>query len=97
MKQSRKKLKKPAADGAQRANVTVLRRCLALLCFCGIFLFALLVPQLYKLMITEHDDYERMAINNQTRSTAVSASRGTIYDRNFNALALSASVNNVFI
>ena len=97
MKQSRKKLKKPAADGAQRANVTVLRRCLALLCFCGIFLFALLVPQLYKLMITEHDDYERMAINNQTRSTAVSASRGTIYDRNFNALAISASVNNVFI
>ena len=97
MKQSRKKLKKPAADGAQRANVTVLRRCLALLCFCGIFLFALLVPQLYKLMIAEHDDYERMAINNQTRSTAVSASRGTIYDRNFNALALSASVNNVFI
>ena len=97
MKQSRKKLKKPAADGAQRANVTVLRRCLALLCFCGIFLFALLVPQLYKLMITEHDNYERMAINNQTRSTAVSASRGTIYDRNFNALALSASVNNVFI
>lgn len=97
MKQSRKKTKKPAADGAQRANVTVLRRCLALLCFCGIFLFALLVPQLYKLMIAQHDDYERMAINNQTRSTAVSASRGTIYDRNYNALALSASVNNVFI
>lgn len=83
--------------GTERANVMVLRRCLALLCICGIGMFAVLVPQLYRLMITEHDEYEQMAINNQTRSTTVSASRGTIYDRNLNALAISASVNNVFI
>ena len=81
----------------QQANVTVLRRCLAVMGIFGVLIFVVLIWQLYQVMIVDHDKYERMAINNQTRSTTVSASRGTIYDRNMNVLSISASVNNVFI
>ena len=48
-------------------------------------------------MIGQHDRYEELAIESQTRSTAVGASRGTIYDRNMNILAKSATVENVFL
>ena len=81
----------------QRANVTVLHRCLALLVIFGVLAFVPLTVTLYRLMIVDHDKYEQMAIENQTRSTSVTASRGTIYDRNMNVLAISASVNNIFI
>ena len=89
--------RKKGQNSTERANITVLQRCLVLMVLCGVVMFIPLVRTLYRLMITEHDTYEQMAINNQTRSTPVSAARGTIYDRNMNALALSASVNNVFI
>lgn len=94
-RKSRRQRLQPNDD--QQANVMVLRRCLVLMGLVGIVAFVVLAWQLYRVMIVDHDEYERMAINNQTRSTAVSASRGTIYDRNMNVLAISASVNNVFI
>ena len=52
---------------------------------------------LFRLMILDHDKYETDAIENQTRSTSVSASRGVIYDRNMNALAASTTVENIFL
>lgn len=93
----KKKRQEHNTTSDQQTNVTVLRRCLALMGILGVLAFVVLAWQLYQVMIVDHDMYERMAINNQTRSTPVSASRGTIYDRNMNVLAISASVNNVFI
>ena len=84
------------AEAGERANRMVLSRTLILM-VCGVLLFIPLVTTLYHLMITEHDKYEEMAIQNQTRSTAVTANRGNIYDRNMNILATSTSVENVFI
>ena len=60
-------------------------------------LFIPLIFTLYRLMIVEHDKYEELAINNQTRYTNLTASRGVIYDRNMNVLASSKTVETVFI
>ena len=84
-------------EQSQRANRTILRRTLVLMIVCGIVVFIPLIATLYHLMITEHDYYEERAIKNQTRSTNLTASRGTIYDANMNVLASSTTVETVFI
>ncbi len=53
--------------------------------------------QLYNLMIRNYDYYSLKALQNQTRTTTVSAERGTIYDQNMNILAVSVSVENVYL
>lgn len=83
--------KKPQTDRA------VLRRTFGIMILLGVVIFLPLVGMLAKLMIFDHDYYETKAIDNQTRSTSVTASRGVVYDRNMNVLAASSTVENVFI
>ncbi len=85
------------SKGTQRPNKMILGRTLVLALVCGIVAFSVLVGRLYKLMIVDHDFYEEQAVNQQTRTVSVAASRGTIYDTNKNALAQSATAYNVFI
>ncbi len=80
-----------------RANKSIMRRTLSLMIVCGIVAFIVLISKLYQLQITDHEKYEKMAVQNQTKTTVVSASRGAIYDRNMDVLAASASVCNVFL
>ena len=80
-----------------RSNRPLLSRTFILLVVCGILVFIPLVVTLCRLMIGQHDYYESLAIESQTRSTRVTASRGTIYDRNMNILSTSATVETVFI
>ncbi len=94
MKKQPKQLKKQA--DTQRRNLSMLRRTLFLM-VCGALSFALLIGTLFQYMIVDHEKYQEMAINNQTRTTTVSADRGQIYDCNYNLLAGSTSVENVFI
>ena len=63
----------------------------------GLVAFVPVWGQLYKLMITQYDYYSDLALKNQTRTTKVTADRGTIYDRNMNILALSVGVENVYL
>ena len=63
----------------------------------GVVVFIPLIVTLYNLMIRDHDYYEAQAIDNQTRYTSLSASRGQIFDRNMNVLASSKTVETVFI
>ena len=63
----------------------------------GILGFFAVFGQLYVLMIRDYDFYASLALRNQTRSTAVTAHRGDIYDRNMNILATSVSVENVYL
>lgn len=86
-----RKRKPPITDTYVRRGIVVL---MALL---GIVGFLAVVGQLVRLMLIEHDYYEGKAIANQTRSTSVSASRGTIYDRNMEVLAASTSVENIYL
>ena len=74
-----------------RKGILALMICLGILSFCAV------AVMLVKLMLIDHDKYEEKAIRNQTRSTSVTASRGTIYDRNMNVLAASSSVENIFL
>ena len=75
----------------------MLRRCAVLAAVFGIGVFAVLLARLYQLQIKEHEFYEELAIEQQLRSTPGSASRGAIYDANMNALAVSATVDNVYL
>lgn len=95
---NRKRKQTPAQDKKEgRASRTILTRIWILLGFFGVALFLTLAGRLYKLMIVDHDYYEELAINNQTRYTKLTASRGEIYDRNMNILAGSTTVETVFI
>ena len=75
----------------------MLRRCAVLSVLFGIAAFAVLLARLYKLQIIDHEKYEAMAIEQQLRETPGSTSRGVIYDSNMNVLAISASVDNVYL
>ena len=75
----------------------MLRRTLFLMAVFGIGAFLILLARLYKLQIIDHEKYESMAIEQQLRSVPSSAMRGTIYDTNMNTLAVSASVDNVYL
>lgn len=75
----------------------MLRRTLFLMIVCGIVAFAVLGLRLFKLQIIDHDFYETAAIEQQVRETTVTAARGTIYDTNLKILAMSASVDNIYI
>ncbi len=73
------------------------RRILAVAIVLGIAMFLPIILQLYNLMIGQYDYYQQKAQNNQTRTTSVSPARGTIYDCNMNILAISESVENVYL
>ena len=90
-------IKLKSAAAAERASRTVLQRTGLLMVLFGIIMFIPLIATLYNLMIVEHDRYQQLAINNQTRTTPLSADRGVIYDRNMNILASSATVETIFI
>ena len=90
-------IKLKTAAASERASRTVLQRTAVLMVVCGVIMFIPLIATLYRLMIVEHDHYQQLAINNQTRTTLLSADRGVIYDRNMNILASSATVETIFI
>ena len=99
MKQSENRYRRKRRSGRNpEVPVTHVRKgiCAMMICL-GILSFCAGAGMLVKLMLIDHDKYEEKAIRNQTRTTSVTASRGTIYDRNMNVLAASSSVENIFL
>ena len=82
---------------APSPNRIMLRRALFLMIVCGIVAFIVLAARLFSIQILHHEEYESAAVGQQLRQTAVPARRGTIYDRNMNILAMSATVSNIYI
>jgi len=91
------KKKTAAADKGRRANTMIRKRIMVLAIVFGIVTFLMLFGKLWNIQITNHDKYEEMAIQNQTRDSTVSANRGKITDSKGNILAISASVYNVVL
>ena len=85
------------SDAARRANQIVRSRTVLVMLLLGIVTFAALFWRLYDLQIRQHAELQEKAISQQTRSAVVSASRGTIYDRNLNTLASSATAETVLV
>ena len=73
------------------------RRILTLMALLGLVAFVPTALRLYGLMVSDYEYYSNLALRNQTRTTAVTADRGTIYDRNMDILACSRSVENVYL
>ena len=85
------------SEKSRRANRVIQLRTFVLMLVLGIGVFLLLFGKLYQLQIRRHEELQKLAVSQQTRSTVVSASRGTIYDRNGNILAISATAETVFL
>lgn len=73
------------------------RRILLVALILGVLAFFPVGFRLYDLMVKSFDYYSARALSNQTRTTYVTADRGTIYDCNMNILAVSVSVENVYL
>ena len=81
----------------QKPGRSMLFRTVFLLAICGIAAFVVLAMKLYDIQIINNDMFEASALDAQLRQTTIRASRGTIFDKNGKILAMSASVENVFI
>ena len=75
------------SEQIRRANRVIQSRSFILMLVMGVLLFVVLFFKLYQLQIGRHDELQKKAINQQVRSTVVTASRGTIYDASGNILA----------
>ena len=90
-KQAKREYSRIRGDTGQHIRILVVMAIL------GIAAFLPVALQLYLLMVGQYDYYSQMALRNQTRTTQVTADRGVIYDRNMNILAISQSVENVYL
>ena len=82
---------------AKRATKVLRSRTLLLAAVLGIAAFAALFCRLYYLQIIRHEELQEKAVAQQTRSSTITASRGTIYDASGEILAISASAETIFI
>ena len=85
------------SEKVRRANRIIQNRTMILMAVLGVLVFLILVIKLFSLQILRHDELETKALDQQTRSTEVAATRGTIYDRNGNIMAISATAETVFL
>ena len=85
------------SDAARRANQVIRSRTVLVMLLLGIVTFAVLFWKLYDIQIRQHSVLQEKAIEQQTRSAVVNASRGTVYDRNLNTLAISATAEDINI
>lgn len=84
-------------ENIRRANRVIQTRSFVLMLVMGVGMFVLLFFQLFDLQIVRHEELQSKAVNQQTRRTVVTASRGTIYDRSGNIMAISASAETVIL
>ena len=73
------------------------QRILAVMLLMAFLAFIPVSLRLFDLMVLQYDRYAALALRNQTRTTPVTADRGTIYDVNMNILACSQSVEDVYL
>lgn len=90
-------LKRKTQYERRRADSGQHRRILAVMAVFGVVAFVPVALRLYDLMVAQNGLYAQLALDNQTRTTPVTAHRGTIYDRNMDVLAVSQSVQILYL
>ena len=85
------------SDAARRANQVIRGRTMLIMLLLGVASFTVLFWKLYDLQINRHDELKAEAVGQQTDSMVISASRGTIYDKNGEIMAISYSTETVFV
>ena len=85
------------SDAARRANQVIRGRTMLIMLLLGVASFTVLFWKLYDLQINRHDELKAEAVGQQTDSMVISASRGTIYDKNGEILAISYSTETVLL
>ena len=90
----------PVSSNATRgthSKRTIFRRTVFMMVVCGVLMFIPLGWRLWNVAIVHHEEYQQKASNQQTMDLTVPASRGNIYDRNGNVMAMSATVYNLIL
>ena len=85
------------SESIRRANRIIQTRSFVLMILMGVVMFVLLFFRLFDLQIARHEELQSKAVNQQTRRTVVTASRGTIYDTAGNILAISSSAETIIL
>lgn len=85
------------SDAARRANQVIRGRTMLIMLLLGVATFTVLFWKLYDLQINRHDELKAEAVSQQTDSMVISASRGTIYDKNGEIMAISYSTETIYI
>ena len=85
------------SNAARRANQVIRRRTMLMMILLGVCTFVVLFLKLYDLQINQYEAMQEKAVSQQTRKAVVTASRGTIYDSNGLAMAISATAETIFI
>ena len=85
------------SDAARRANQVIRGRTMLVMLVLGVATFTVLFMKLYNLQITQHDHLKALATEQQTDSMVISASRGTIYDKNGEIMAISYDVETIYV
>ena len=85
------------SDAARRANQVIRGRTMLIMLLLGVASFTVLFWTLYDLQINRHDELKAEAVGQQTDSMVISASRGTIYDKNGEIMAISYSTETVLL
>ena len=85
------------SDAARRANQVIRGRTMLIMLLLGVASFTVLFWKLYDLQINRHDELKAEAVSQPTDSMVISASRGTIYDKNGEIMAISYSTETVLL
>lgn len=85
------------SDAARRANQVIRGRTMLIMLLLGVASFTVLFWKLYDLQINRHDELKAETVSQQTDSMVISASRGTIYDKNGEIMAISYSTETVLL
>ena len=85
------------SHAARRANQVIRSRTVLIMSLLGVVTFLALFWKLYDLQIRQHAELQEKPVAQQTASTVVTASRGTIYDSGGNVLAESATAELIFL
>ena len=80
----------------EKPSIKMKKRILFFLCCC-LFMGAVLITRVIFIQLTQGEELQKMAYEQQTRDRLISAKRGSILDRNGEGIAVTESVTAVSV